>query len=701
MAQLQNLLVTGDSRFLNEIHGKIDWSNVLSKPTIPTVTDTYSATGTAATSGKAVAAALGTLDGSITGTPGAGKTLTAFSQTDGKVSATFGNISITKSQVSDFPTSMTPTSHTHGNIQNGGTLQTNDITIASGDKLVVTDSSDSSKIARTSISFDGSTANKCLTQKGTWESFTNNTGTVTSVKVGSTSYSPSSGVVSLPAYPTTLPASDTTSTYSATGTAPVNGTAVAVALATIPSGIVPSAYCDTAAGTAAKTATCTGYTLTTGNYIQVIIKNANSYNGAITLAINGTTAKPIYINGTASSSSNKTLPAGSYEVYYDGTAYQFRTDGVLPGKVVEATKVNGHTVAKDVPSNAVFTDTNNAVLQSPISTNNYFEILFSHSANNTAETAGVGKDGGFFYNPYYNSVTIGGRNSSATIGDRSFEQGWNVEASGSKSHAEGYNTTASGDYSHAEGDYTTANHLSQHVFGEYNISDPSTNASTARGTYVEIVGNGTSSATSNARTLDWSGNQWIAGNYSDTNGLLAMKEVTQSQYDALTTDEKNNGTAYFITDRLSPAATDLWAKVGTATLTTVAQGCSGAINELKTKIDNVVDAVGLANIGSWNAATTATAFNLSSGMKFSDYRFLVIQIRNYNNIIQTQTMLRSYFEGTSSGTRPLFYINTDQYIGHIEIYYKSDTSVYIKVNTGNKFTANYRVYILGVQHSLS
>ena len=32
------------------------------------------------------------------------------------------------------------------------------------------------------------------------------TGTVTSVKVGTTSYSPSSGVVSLPAYPTTLPA---------------------------------------------------------------------------------------------------------------------------------------------------------------------------------------------------------------------------------------------------------------------------------------------------------------------------------------------------------------------------------------------------------------------------------------------------------------------------------------------------------------
>ena len=111
------------------------------------------------------------LDGSITGTPGAGKTLTAFSETDGVVTATFGNISITKSQVSDFPTSMTPTSHAHGNITNDGKLQTDDIPIASGDKLVVTDSSNSSKVARASISFDGSTTTKALTQKGTWESF--------------------------------------------------------------------------------------------------------------------------------------------------------------------------------------------------------------------------------------------------------------------------------------------------------------------------------------------------------------------------------------------------------------------------------------------------------------------------------------------------------------------------------------------------
>ena len=69
-----------------------------------------------------------------------------------------------------YTSARTPTSHTHGNITNGGALQTNDITIANGDKLVVTDSSDSNKVARASVAFDGSTAGKALTQKGTFES---------------------------------------------------------------------------------------------------------------------------------------------------------------------------------------------------------------------------------------------------------------------------------------------------------------------------------------------------------------------------------------------------------------------------------------------------------------------------------------------------------------------------------------------------
>jgi len=139
-------------------------------------TDSYSATGTAVVTGKAIAAAISTLDGTITGSPAASKTLTAFSETDGIVSATFADISITKSQVSDFPSTMPPSSHTHGNITNAGGITADGVTIASGDALVIVDSSDTNKkVAKASITFDGSTATKALTQKGTWETFNNYT----------------------------------------------------------------------------------------------------------------------------------------------------------------------------------------------------------------------------------------------------------------------------------------------------------------------------------------------------------------------------------------------------------------------------------------------------------------------------------------------------------------------------------------------
>lgn len=85
-------------------------------------------------------------------------------------------------------------------------------------------------------------------------------------------------------------------------------------------------------------------------------------------------------------------------------------------------------------------------------------------------------------------------------------------ASGTESHAEGLDTEAKGAGSHAEGSRTIATHRAQHVFGEYNTQDPSSSEKTSRGNFVEIVGNGTSeNARSNARTLDWAGNESLAG----------------------------------------------------------------------------------------------------------------------------------------------------------------------------------------------
>jgi len=59
-------------------------------------------------------------------------------------------------------------------------------------------------------------------------------------------------------------------------------------------------------------------------------------------------------------------------------------------------------------------------------------------------------------------------------------------------------------------------------------------------------------------------------------------QLTQAQYDALSTAQKNNGTEYYITDGADTGDTVLWGKVGTDSLLTNAQDLSGAINEYYT-----------------------------------------------------------------------------------------------------------------------
>jgi len=108
--------------------------------------------------------------------------------------------------------------------------------------------------------------------------------------------------------------------------------------------------------------------------------------------------------------------------------------------------------------------------------------------------------------------------TTTASGGASHTEGDHTTASGESSHAEGFNTTASGWYSHAEGYGTTAESAYQHVFGRHNIVD-NTGGGPSSGSYVEIVGNGSSSnAPSNARTLDWSGNETLAGDLSFRKG---------------------------------------------------------------------------------------------------------------------------------------------------------------------------------------
>lgn len=101
------------------------------------------------TSGKLTAGSLAVTSPTADGTAAA--FIDTISQdSKGKITATKKTISITKSQISDFPTSMTPTSHTHGNITNTGTLSTASV-------AVVTDSN--KKITTADLAVSDPTAN--------------------------------------------------------------------------------------------------------------------------------------------------------------------------------------------------------------------------------------------------------------------------------------------------------------------------------------------------------------------------------------------------------------------------------------------------------------------------------------------------------------------------------------------------------------
>lgn len=143
-------------------------SDAVFTDTTYTFDGTYNASTNKAATVSTVTNAINALDGGTIGTGGTGKTITSLSQTNGNVSATFSDISITKSQISDFPT-----------------------------------------------------IPAAVAVKGNAE---------TSYRTGNVNLTPANlGAVAT---------SDITSTYSSTGTAPVNGKAVAAALATLPEPMV-------------------------------------------------------------------------------------------------------------------------------------------------------------------------------------------------------------------------------------------------------------------------------------------------------------------------------------------------------------------------------------------------------------------------------------------------------------------------------
>lgn len=224
----------------------------------------------------------------------------------------------------------------------------------------------------------------------------------------------------------------------------------------------------------------------------------------------------------------------------------FITSDDVPIKTSELTNDSGFVTEEDVPNKTseLVNDSDfitHSDIPEPVTPNwNSTSSQDGYIENKPDIKAGTGTD----------SIT---NSHSTAIGDYSSAMGYNTEASGECASTDGIYTEASGAASSAKGFYTRATHKSQVVFGEHNVPDPSENDANSKGTYVEIVGNGTArNAKSNARTLDWNGNEWIKGNfkmggnsYDDPNAKeIATKEyVDEHAGTGSVKDVKVNGTS--------------------------------------------------------------------------------------------------------------------------------------------------------------
>lgn len=105
--------------------------------------------------------------------------------------------------------------------------------------------------------------------------------------------------------------------------------------------------CKTAAGTAAKTVTKTGFVLSTGCRLVIKMSYANTA-ASPTLNVNNTGAKPFYYNGEVASSNNTWEAGETLDVYYDGTIYQASS---FEGGGVNAEKIKFDNSDTEIKSN--------------------------------------------------------------------------------------------------------------------------------------------------------------------------------------------------------------------------------------------------------------------------------------------------------------------------------------------------------------
>ena len=155
------------------------------------------------------------------------------------------------------------------------------------------------------------------------------------------------------------------------------------------------ATCATAAATAGKEATLTGFSLVKGARVFVTFSNANTVTGPLTLNVNGTGAREIYNElGVVSSSNPMRISAGiATEFIYDGTHWTYQAAGGAYDYIGSAfrnlqagSSINGSVVGSGVGSFVALYANNSGAFTLPAG-GTWFVFCFGTNGTGSVEWA--------------------------------------------------------------------------------------------------------------------------------------------------------------------------------------------------------------------------------------------------------------------------------------------------------------------------
>jgi hypothetical protein len=169
--------------------------------------------------------------------------------------------------------------------------------------------------------------------------------------------------------------------------------------------------------------------------------------------------------------------------------------------------------------------------------------------------------------------------------------------------------------------------------------------STANNNYEVLLSNNASTAeetdgvkkSSGMKYNPFTGNLTISGNLTDKFGLQSIRRISEAEYNALSTEEKNNGTIYNIYDKTGSSAILPGDFVGATTATAGEHGLVPA----PTTAD--VEKF-LKGDGTWAESTDTTYDNMTinEGVQGSSTISRVMTAANLKGILQGSTYIYSY-----------------------------------------------------------